>query len=203
MPTPRRRAAPPRRYIASVVATNTPLNSRANTSLQCLPCLRVIELRRPRIACKQFERTARWFAFDMTVAAMQPAPFVNAEYMARHNGRVVRLVGTLVETAPGSVQLKSSDNAVVTVRLCAKGQAPGQLPWRVFDRVHVQVTCPPNGAPYGAAEVVEVMGMVSGPNALQEVSHVDYVQADNKPFSAFTSGCNVPSDTAQLRTTHV
>lgn len=53
----------------------------------------------------------------MTVAAMQPAPFVNAEYMARHNGRVVRLVGTLMEAAPGTVQLKSSDNAVVTVRV--------------------------------------------------------------------------------------
>jgi Replication factor A protein 3 len=52
----------------------------------------------------------------MQQQGLEPAPFVNAEYMARYMNRTVRLVGSLVDTQPGNVQLKSSDNQTVTVR---------------------------------------------------------------------------------------
>lgn len=40
---------------------------------------------------------------------------------------------------------------------------------------------------YGSAETVEVLGIVQSPGVLQELSHVDYDQPINKPFSAFPS----------------
>lgn len=40
---------------------------------------------------------------------------------------------------------------------------------------------------YGSAETVEVLGIVQSPGVLQELSHVDYDQPINKPFSVFPS----------------
>ena len=50
--------------------------------------------------------------------APPPAPFVNAELMQRHMNGCVRLVGSMTNVDPngGSVQLKTSDNQIVTVR---------------------------------------------------------------------------------------
>jgi hypothetical protein len=58
----------------------------------------------------------------------------------------------------------------------------------------LQVSIPANGAPYGSADVVEVLGIVKGDKELAEMSHVDYVQADQgTTFSAHSQ----PFDTLQ------
>ena len=48
------------------------------------------------------------------------APRVNAELLHQNIGRRVRLVGQLVSVDQGTLQLKTSDNHIVTVLLQAR-----------------------------------------------------------------------------------
>jgi hypothetical protein len=53
----------------------------------------------------------------------------------------------------------------------------------------VQVSTATSSMPYGSSDVVEVMGVVTGPAAMSEVSHVDFVQPNGKDFSALLHIC--------------
>lgn len=44
-----------------------------------------------------------------------------------------------------------------------------------------------NGQPFGRSDVVEVMGVVTGPDTVAEVMHVDYSQPQGKEFSTMPS----------------
>jgi hypothetical protein len=82
-------------------------------------------LRRPWLKRAQFKRSPQAsLVNDMAgTGALQPAPFVNAEYMARHMNSVVRVVGTLVDASPGNVKLKTSDAQIVSVRFKRNGRS--------------------------------------------------------------------------------
>lgn len=57
----------------------------------------------------------------------------------------------------------------------------------IFRLTPMQVIRQPGGQPYGRSEVVEVMGLVTGPSCINELGHVDIVQPQGKPFSGLLS----------------
>lgn len=51
----------------------------------------------------------------------------------------------------------------------------------------VKVIRQAGGQPYGRAEVVEVMGLATGPTCVNEISHVDIIQPQGKEFSTLSN----------------
>ena len=78
-----------------------------------------------------------------------PAPRVNGELMSRFSGKKVLLVGKVEGSDGSSLNLRTPDDKMVRVQL-----APG--------------------SPSPATAYVEFEGMVEGPDALTETSHVDF-----------------------------